>query len=243
MTTSLHERLRTSASTLLLLATAGCGPFLHLGPDPSFVKPVAREYRAAAVLPFGGDPALRRVAEESAALGLREQVRVPVTPPFRVGRVLDRAAGDGTVAADWREALDAWLLTVGKGSAAEGSARPVPDAVATLRALGTALGADVLIAGTVRRLDPTHFGEGPWMFPGSEVAVSTLVLVDVHSGDTTALVRSLGHSTWNLGVHESSAEAARRGAAVLRAYLATPPGNLPTGAVPRRSTAPTGDMP
>lgn len=242
MTTSLHERLRTGASTLLLLAAAGCGPFLHQGPDPSFVKPVAREYRAAAVLPFGGDPALRRVAEESAALGLREQARVPVTPPFRVGRVLDRAAGDGTVAAAWREALEAWLLAVGTGGATEAPPPPDLDAVATLRALGTALGADVLVAGSVRRLDPTHFGEGPWMFPGWEVAVSILVLVDVQSGEPRALVRSLGHSTWRLGVHESSAEAARRGAAVLRACLVTPPGNLAPGAS-RRSTAPMGDVP
>jgi hypothetical protein len=221
MSTPLHDPLRSLAAALLLFAAAGCGSYWRaIGPDPSFARPVERRFEAAAVLPFGGDPALRRPAEEVAALALGEQRRVPITPPLPVSRTLAQAAAAGRLPADWRQAVDAWLLDIEARAAPGHFARPPLD-VAVLRSLGAALGADVLVAGRVRRLDPNHFGG--LLPPASEIAVSTLVLVDVPTGEARAVVRSLGAHAWTLGVHESAAEATRRGAAALRAHVMTPP--------------------
>jgi hypothetical protein len=226
MSAQLRLLLRTG-TTALLLAACGCGVLWKgIGPDPSFARPTDRWFQTVAVIPFNGDAAARRSAEEVAALGLREQARVAIVPPFRVTRILDAALASGSLDAGWRATIDAWLL------AAEGrpSAGAV-DATALFRSLGTLLGADALVIGNVRRLDPSDFSR----FARSESAVSNVVVVDGSTGAAMAHVRTVGFglerarfgSTTTLGFNEAAAESVRRGADGVRAYLLHEPWTTP----------------
>lgn len=197
-------------------ASLGCLPRgLPAVPDYSFSRPVPRAFRTVAVVPFCGDEALSRPAEEAVAHRLREQQAVGVMAPFQVGRALDASSKD-----EWRRAVQQLVKTVEAG---EPSTPLPPELPASARGLAAALGADALLFGTVSRGGAVIVASGP-----IQEALAGLLLVDGASGEAVAFVfRTSTPAPARVGIHEAAMDAAIRSADVVRAVLRANPGERP----------------
>lgn len=140
-------------------------------------------WRRVAVLPFGGDPAHRRPAEELVAVELRRRTPLQVASPFPTQRAL-LARGPGGVAED----AERWALAY-----LEAPVGAVPRE--ELRGIARVLAADALVLG---RIAP--FGLS-----------ADLVVVDGASGDAVAAVRRAGGArAAELGLHDLAMDSTAR---------------------------------
>jgi len=165
-------------------------------------------WRRVAVLPFGGDPAHRRPAEELVAVELRRRTPLQVASPFPTQRAL-LARGPGGVAED----AERWALAY-----LEAPVGAVPRE--ELRGIARVLAADALVLG---RIAP--FGLS-----------ADLVVVDGASGDAVAAVRRAGGArAAELGLHDLAMDSTARASRTSSGSSGAPAGRVPR--LPARSGA------
>ena len=189
---------------------------------PEFIDRIQVEapppgWKRLAVVPFGGDPAHRRPAEELVAVTLVRYVPFAVLGPFPLRRHL----GDGPASGLLAEA-GSWAHALADPSGAEISRD-------RLRRLALDSGADALVLG--------------WLAPGG--ASAELVLVDAGSGAPVAALRRTGSaSAAERGVHELAMSSTQEALIDLVEVLRTPPGARPKVRPPRKPHEPqAGEVP
>jgi hypothetical protein len=166
-------------------------------------------WRSLAVLPFGGDPAHRRPAEELVAMRLRRAGPVSVVAPFAIRSAFP---GGGLDAGRAIQDADRWATAY---LHAPGEEQPRRE----LRDLARKLGVDALVVGRVQ--------------PGG--AMADLVLVDGSTGEAIAAVKRAGDaSAASRGIHELAMNATGRAAEDLVTVLQ---GRTPTLRRPHAPTA------
>lgn len=177
----------------------GTNPYAH---EETLASPVPAGWRALAILPFGGDAAFRRPAEELAGLRLRDATTLGLKRPYAIRRWLVEQDGpDGAEAA--LQAASRW-----SAEAVERRALPADE----VRALAARLQVDAVVVGAIavggRSID--------------------LALVDGATSAPVAAVRR-GGSDWaaDLGPASRSADATTRALDALAVALRTPAGAVP----------------
>lgn len=156
-------------------------------------------WRTVAILPFGGDAALRRPLEELAWARLRSATSLELRSPYQVRRAV--LARDGAAGAEALvQAAAAW-----SSDALAASGPPAEE----VRALAARLGVDALLIGAAAER-------------GTDLA-----LLDGATGATVAAVRR-GGSNWAAarGPAERAADGAARALTAMAIALRTPPGRV-----------------
>lgn len=180
--------------------------------DRVVVRALPPGWKRVAVLPFAGDPAHRRPAEELVAVSLQRSTHAVVVPPFAIQRWFRWSAEQSEAAlADVERWARAYLDPPEAGVPHEET-----------RAVARRIGADALVIGRVE--------------PGGGAA--DLVLVDGVTGEGVAALRRAG-SRWaaERGVHELAMSSTERALADLVTVLGTPAGQVPHVAPPERRPA------
>lgn len=207
----------------------GCVLPRRTGPDPSFARPNPGTWKTVAVLPFGGEAALRRPAEEWVAIRLREQAAVGVMPPFAVGGALAAASALPSPAAGWFGEVEGW--TSAWADAASPAAPPGVPGKDRVRALADALGADALVLGAVTT---SRNSDGKALAP---VPAVDLLLIDTGTGDAAAFVRRWGDAALGEpGMHACAMGAADQAADALLLVLRAKAGETAPVHVPQAPT-------
>lgn len=166
------------------------------------VRTMPSGWRNLAILPFGGDPAFRRPAEEQVALELRAATPLGLMRPYAAHRWF-LAQGGPTEA-------EAVVVLAGRWSDAAAEGREVP--ADEVLALAGRLGVDALLLGAS--------GAGGWW--------TQLALFDGATGAPVAAVRR-GGSNWAAddGPVGRSEDATRRALVDMARALRTPAGEVP----------------
>jgi hypothetical protein len=202
------------------------------------VRALPLGWRRVAVVPFGGDAAHRRPAEELVSLELARSTRFGILRPYAFQQWHRRVSGDAAALA---ASVDRWMgaylpeeatdapelphqdlraIANAAGADALDLARVAPDAAAAgpalprdeLRTLAKAAGADALVLGRV--------------LPGA--AVAEIVLVDGASGEAVAILRRAGSRyASETGIHELAMSSTSRALDDLLEVLRTPEGQVP----------------
>lgn len=206
---SLRRRANAGWVPLLLLALlAGCA---HAPPgiatakasetDRAFTTARPDGWRRIAVIPFGGDPAHRRPAEELVAVSVWRMGALATVMPFAI-EAAARSTPRGAPALEPEAWSRAYLQPDGEGG-------PPREAV---RAAAAWLAADALVLGAV----------------ASGGSSADLVLVDGGSGEAVLAVRRAG-SAWasQRGVHALAMSSVERALEALLEALRTRPGEPP----------------
>ncbi len=169
-------------------------------------------WKRVAVLPFGGDPAHRRPAEELVALRVQRSTNLELLTPFAMQRSNRSRGLDASAAlAD----ADRWAAAYVEAPAAG----PPRD---ELRALAKEVAVDALVLGRVA--------------PGG--ASVDLVLVDGASGDAVAALRRAGSArAAGRGIHELAMSSTERALEDLVMVLQARPGEAPRVAMPGEHAA------
>jgi hypothetical protein len=204
--------LRATSTLVLAAALSACAavpPGISVA-DPAttdrvFARELPRGWSRMAVLPFAGDPAHRRPAEEYVTVRVRQATRLAVITPYAAQRFLESSRAAPFDADGWTAFYFAPPPAV-----------PPPDA---LRAFAKALAVDAVILGRVA--------------PGG--ASADLVLVDGASGAPIAVLRRAGSpGASEAGVHELAMNAVGRAADDLALLLqGRPPENTQAPPLPR----------
>jgi hypothetical protein len=180
--------------------------------DRAAVRAPPPGWKRVAVLPFAGDPAHRRPAEELVAVTLQRSTHLALVPPYAVQQWF-RWSPDQAAAAlpDVDRWVQAYLEPPGAGVPRD-----------ELRALATRVAAEAIVIGRVS--------------PGG--AAADLVLVDAATGEAVAALRRAGSArAAQSGVHELAMSSTERALQDLVAVLQTPPGRVPPVHTPEQRDA------